>query len=84
MRESQTPVPEPDHLAAATDHCVPSRLVRALAGALVVEAALVAAAAVVLLVDLVRTRTAGGSDDGAGTLIGMTVFLTLCAKGLFM
>ena len=81
MGESRTPSPDPDHHAAGTDQRVPSRLVRTLAGALLVEAALFVAAAVILLAGLVRGS--GGSDDGAAAApIGMTVFLVLSAAGL--
>ncbi len=81
MPESLTPPFDPDQNAAAIDHRVPSRLVRLLSLALLVEALVLVVAAVVLLVDLVRLLS-GADDGGAGSLVGMNVFLVLCALGL--
>src|SRR5690349_5295358 len=71
------PEPDPGSEGApevpSTDHSAPPRGLRVLSGGLVVEAAVLAVAAVAVVVDLV-------SRGGGGVAAG--IFLVLCALGI--
>ncbi|WP_425956271.1 hypothetical protein [Xylanimonas sp. McL0601] len=76
MPQSPQPSQDPDQPGAITDHLAPTRGVRALRGALVAEAVLLAAAAVGVVVDLVARHGSAGARE-----IGMGAFLVVCALG---
>jgi hypothetical protein len=77
MPQSPPPSQGPDQPGANTDHLAPTRGVRAVQGALVAEAVLLAAAAIGVVVDLMaRNGSSGGRE------IGMGAFLAACALGV--